>query len=194
MSKSMFRVPFSIKLMVQLAMLIALQIVLTRVLAIEIGNTMRISFSFVPIVVAAIAYGPVWSTVVYVIADLVGAILKGYTPLPGLTVGFALTGLVLGIFLFHADSRGVGAGRVMVRIVAATVISQLLFSLLFNSFVLFQAYHTYATYPATILARVPSIALLAAAQLVLTPVLIQIVAILRKQGLLAKYEIARKAG
>ena len=88
------------------AMLIAIEIVLNRFLSI---NTLglKIGFSFVPIVIAAILFGPVVAGVVYGAADLLGAILFPIGPyFPGFTICAVLMGMTYGVFLYKKEKVG----------------------------------------------------------------------------------------
>lgn len=84
-----------------IGILIALQVVLSRIAAINIGNWLRISFGFLPIAVAGYLLGPVYGLLVGGISDLLGAAL--FTPpiLWGLTAASALTGLFFGLVLYR---------------------------------------------------------------------------------------------
>ena len=62
------------KMLVTAAILIALQIILSRFLSINAWN-LKIGFAFVAVFVAAYFYGPAFSTVVAVISDILGALL-----------------------------------------------------------------------------------------------------------------------
>lgn len=77
--------------------LIAMNIVLARVLAINIGNTLRISISASPIYLAGLWFGPVVGGICGGVADLLGCILQGYAPNPFLIVSAILTGMLPGI-------------------------------------------------------------------------------------------------
>jgi len=188
MSKSMFRVPFSIKLLVQLAMLVALEIVLNRFLSIR-TPIVKIGFAFVPIVICATAHGPIWASLVYIIADVTGTLIEGNVPLPGLTLSCACIGFVFGIFLFELDRSKLSSAKMWTRIVLAVAINQLVFSLVCNSYWLWSAGFIGRDVPyiTCVGARVPQTLILTAVQLVLTPALIQIVRILRKQKLLPQH-------
>lgn len=85
------------------AILIAMAVVLTRVLAINVLIA-KIGFGFVPIVVAALYLGPVYTGVIYAIADIVGTLMfpaGAYNP--AFTISNFLNGLVYGAFLFPAS-------------------------------------------------------------------------------------------
>ena len=66
------RIP--VRTIVYLGVLTALEIVLNRFLSINAWN-IKIGFSFVPIVVAAILYGPIAAGIVAALCDFLGAIL-----------------------------------------------------------------------------------------------------------------------
>ncbi len=90
----------SVKVLVIIAMMTALEVVLSRFMSIPIGNSLKFGFNFVPICVAAYLYGPLASVLVGGLGDLLGALLfPTNTIFYGFTVTAALTGLVFGLFL-----------------------------------------------------------------------------------------------
>ena len=92
---------YRIRLVVNGAMLIALEIVLNRILSL---NTMglKIGLSFVPIVIGAALYGPAYAAIIYALADLIGAWLLPIGPYhPGFTACAALMGLIYGYCLYQ---------------------------------------------------------------------------------------------
>lgn len=90
----------NIKMLVVIAMMIALEVVLSRFLSIPISPTLKFGFNFVPVCVAAYLYGPVASLLVGGLGDLLGALLiPSNTFFYGFTLTAALTGLVFGVFL-----------------------------------------------------------------------------------------------
>ena len=58
-----------------IAVLIAMQIVLGRVAAINVGNYLKISFGFIPIAVCGILTGPFWTLLMASVCDILGALL-----------------------------------------------------------------------------------------------------------------------
>ena len=104
-----------------------MQVVLARWLVIPVSTSLRISFSFIPVVIAARRFGVLGSVLVYGLGDLIGAFLfpttGGY--LPGFTVTAAVSGLIFGLFLQKKGGP--------VRIVLSVVMSQVLCTLLMNS-------------------------------------------------------------
>lgn len=117
---------FDTKMLVTAALLIAMQIILSRFLSINAWN-LKIGFAFTAVFVAAYLYGPWFSAVVAVIADVVGASLfPSGAFFPGFTVTAMLSGIVFGIFLYKKQTPG--------RIIAAVAIDQLILGLLLNSY------------------------------------------------------------
>lgn len=113
-------------MLVTLALLVAIEIILSRFLSFAQWN-IKFSFAFIPVVIAGILYGPFASAVVGGLSDFLGAVLFPIGAyFPGFTLTSMLTGFVLGLFLYKKQSIG--------RIVAATLINQFFGSLLLNSF------------------------------------------------------------
>lgn len=83
--------------LVYMAMFIALEIVLTRLVSLMPSNTTRISLSFVVYAFAGNMFGPVFGLISAAIGDLVGAIL--FPPIGGFFPGFTLSAAVSG-FIF----------------------------------------------------------------------------------------------
>jgi len=92
------------KLIVTVAMLIAVNIVLSRLLAINITPTLRITFGFLAIALIGIRFGPVMAGLGAGIADVLGFFIfnsSGGSYFPGFTVTAILSGVVYGIFLYR---------------------------------------------------------------------------------------------
>ncbi len=111
-----------------LALLTAMQIILARYLVIPVSESLRFSMSFIPVVIAARRFGIMGAVSVYAIGDFLGAIIfpTGGAYFPGFTVTAAVSGLIYGLFL----SKKGGA----VRIVSGVLLSQLVCTLLMNSY------------------------------------------------------------
>ena len=127
---------FDTRTLVLMAALVALQIVFSRFLSIQ-SPTLRIGFGFVPIVIAAIMFGPIKAGIVAGVSDILGAILFsiGFTPL--LTITAVLSGIVFGIFLYRKVT--------VVKTIIAVLITQVVLSLLLNSYFLFIMYFSGGT-------------------------------------------------
>lgn len=109
--------------MVTCAMLIAIQIVLVRFLAIQ-TPIQRVSFGFLPMALAGILFGPGYSCAAYAIADLLGAIVfpTGGAFWPGFTIVAACSGLVYGLFMYQKPGEVWSPAKRIFRIVLAVVI------------------------------------------------------------------------
>lgn len=111
--------------MVTLAILVAMEIVLSRFLSINAWN-IKIGFNFVPVVIAAMLYGPIGGAVVAALGDLLGALLFPIGAFfPGFTLTACLTGLVFGFFLHKSQT--------LPRIGGAVLINQGILSLCLNT-------------------------------------------------------------
>ena len=110
---------------ITLGILIAAEIILNRFFSVNTWN-LKIGFSFVPVVLAAILYGPLSGGIVGGLGDFLGAILFPVGPyFPGFTITAFFIGASVGIFLHHRKS--------VVRIVSVVTVNQLCFSLLLNT-------------------------------------------------------------
>ena len=84
---------------VLMAMLAAIQIVLSRFLSINLWN-LKIGFSFVPIALAGMLLGPVGAGLTGMVADIIGATLfPSGTFFPGFTLTAFITAFGYGFFL-----------------------------------------------------------------------------------------------
>ena len=111
-----------------LALLTAMQIVIARFLAIPVTESIRFSFSFIPVVIAAGRFGPLGGMLVYGLGDFLGAVIfpTGGAYFPGFTLTSAVSGLIYGLYL--------GKKRTPLRIVLSVLTSQILCTLLMNSY------------------------------------------------------------
>ena len=85
------------------AQLLALDVVLARLLAIN-TPVMKIGLGFAAVALCAILYGPWWAALVAALGDLVGALLFPTGAFfPGFTLTAACTGLIFGLCLYRRD-------------------------------------------------------------------------------------------
>ena len=94
---------FTLRTMVFSSVLIALNIVITRLLSVDIG-AVRIGLGFVPIALGSMLYGAVPGAVIAVIADILGAILQGKGYWLGFGLSAALMGITYGLFLYEKET------------------------------------------------------------------------------------------
>ena len=111
-----------------LALLTAMQIILARYLVINISDSLRFSLSFIPVVIAARRFGIVGGMSVYGVGDFLGALVFPTTGayFPGFTVTAVVAGLIYGLLLSKKSGP--------VRIVLSVLASQLVCTLLMNSY------------------------------------------------------------
>ena len=85
------------------AELLALDVVLTRLLAVN-TPVMKIGLGFAAVALCAVLYGPWWAALVAALGDLVGALLFPTGAFfPGFTLTAACTGLIFGLCLYRRD-------------------------------------------------------------------------------------------
>lgn len=85
------------------AQLLALDVVLTRLLAVN-TPVMKIGLGFAAVALCAILYGPWWAALVAALVDLAGALLFPTGAFfPGFTLTAACTGLIFGLCLYRRD-------------------------------------------------------------------------------------------
>lgn len=98
------------------ALLIALDIILTRFLAIN-TQFLRISLGMIPVAVAGMAFGPLWGGLTGAVGDILGMLIfPSGAYFPGFTLTAALTGIVYALFVYKKDAN------ILLRICAASII------------------------------------------------------------------------
>lgn len=108
------------------AVLIAVQVVLSRFCSINAWN-LKIGLGFVPVVIAAALFGPRCGALVGAMSDFLGAVLFPIGPyFPGFTISLGITGVAFGLAV-HKKANAV-------KIVLASLFDQLVLSLLLNSY------------------------------------------------------------
>ena len=78
--------------------LIAMNVVLSRLVSIPIGNLFRISVAHVPIILCGLWLGPLIGGIAGAAGDLIGCAFMGYAPNPFLTVSACLVGIIPSLF------------------------------------------------------------------------------------------------
>ncbi|MCL2202636.1 MAG: folate family ECF transporter S component [Defluviitaleaceae bacterium] len=115
------------KRLVVIALLIAMEIVLTRVLSIQTPQ-IRLSLGFIPPAVLGMLFGPLYAGIAGAIADILGFTLFVTGPyFPGFTLTGFLTGATYGLFL-HRKTPPTGKfplWRIIVAVFTVTVALQL---------------------------------------------------------------------
>lgn len=123
------------KVLAYAGVLIAMNVVLVRVVAIPIGPTLRITVGNVPIVLASFWFGPVVGAICGGLGDLIGCILSGYAPIPLLLVSSVLTGFLPYFFkkfvvkaISNHDNKAGMYGKGFVRMIIMMAIVNLITS------------------------------------------------------------------
>lgn len=112
------------RIITALALLVAMEIVLSRFLSISCWN-LKIGFSFLPVAVAAVVFGPLAAGLSAALADFLGAVLFPIAAyFPGFTLTAFLRGLSFGL-IYKKPS--------VASCVISVLINQLCLSLILNS-------------------------------------------------------------
>ena len=93
------------KVLVLLSLFSALSILFGKYLAIPGGDVLRFSFENLPILLAALHFGPIAGMLVGIVADLLGCVMVGYTINPLVTLGAAVIGLVGGLAPYYLPKK-----------------------------------------------------------------------------------------
>lgn len=88
-----------VKMLTYGALLIAVNIVITRIFAINIG-VVRVSFTFVPQALGSMLFGPLAGAVLALLADVLGQLMTGGMPWLGFCISTILYGISYGVFLY----------------------------------------------------------------------------------------------
>jgi ECF transporter S component (folate family) len=108
------------KKIVYMSMFITLEVILTRFLSIQ-TPIVRIGFTFIPIAISAIMFGPIPSGISAALADIVGMMLfsTGGSFFPGFTLTAFLTGVIYGIFLYK---KTISPIQIILAVITSTVV------------------------------------------------------------------------
>lgn len=156
----------NVRVMIISGLFVALSIVLGKFLQIPIGDSIRISFENLPIIMAGIFFGPFVGGAVGIGADLVGCLLKGYAINPIITVGAASIGFLSGFIYMFISKKITSKANIFLSIFPAHIIG----SMLIKSLGLYIYYHT----PMEVLAwRIPTYIAIAVLESVIISLLLK---------------------
>ena len=102
---------FSSRTLAYAGVLVAMNVVLTRLAAIPIGPILRITVGSVPIILAGLWLGPVAGGLSGAAGDLIGCVISGFAPNPLITLSAALTGILPALFRPFIMGRSAGVRR-----------------------------------------------------------------------------------
>ena len=149
-----------------LAMLIALEIALSRFVPVVSTQQIKISFAFVPVVIASYLYGIKGGAIVGGVSDVIGAVLFPVGAyFPGFTLTAVLDGVVFGFFL---SKKREDKFNPFLRIFLSVLISQVVLSWGLNTLWISVMYHN--PYPALLMTRLVQTVVMALIKAVLIPV------------------------
>ena len=158
---------FDLKALVMLALLVAMQVVLEKICAIN-TLTVKIGFGFVPVAVAAMLYGPLGGGVVGGLGDIIGSLLfPTGAYFPGFTVTAALIGVVWGLFLPRRKLN------YFARVVVPALINNIILGLGVNTLFITLLY-THKHYTVMLVSRLPEYAVMLPLTLIFVPIFEQI--------------------
>lgn len=127
------------------AMLLALEIILSRFLSYSVWNS-KIGFGFVAVALCGLLFGPVYALILGGLADFLGAVLFPIGPyFFGFTLTAMLTGLCFGIFLYNKTNA--------LKIFFCLFINQFILGLVINSLWIHMLYGT--PFAAVLVSRIP---------------------------------------
>lgn len=128
------------KKMILSALLLALDIVLSRFLGIRVVN-IAFSFGFVPLILSAIWLGPKYSTLIGGLTDLIGALLFPVgTYFVGYTISALIDGFIYGIILYKKPGEERNTKEFVIRLIISTLIVSVFCNLFLSSLWSYLAY------------------------------------------------------
>lgn len=167
----------SIRTICQVAILIALEIVLNRFCSINTAWC-KIGFSFLPIALCAMLFGPIWGGVAAAAADFLGATLFPIGPyFPGFTLCAFARGVVFGLFFYKKEKL-----RLFPEILLPTLINCIIIGLFIDTYWVALLY-TSKSYWGWFLYRLVQYAVMVPEYLLLLPLLSHLASRLKHTGL-----------
>lgn len=154
----------SVRTLTMLALLVAMSIVFSRVLSISTGF-LRFNLGSLPVVLAALLFGPGAGFAVGAVADLVGGVLAGYAINPLITLGAGAIGAFAGLVWRHLPGHGVS-----LRLGCSVFAGHFVGSMVINSLAL-RIFYGYAW--SVLAARIPNALVLCVAEAVLLRILLE---------------------
>ena len=116
----------------RLAVLVALQVVLSRFISPKVGESFKLGFGFLAVMLAGALEGYLGGIIVAAVSDVLGALLFPQGPFfIGYTVTAALTGCILGAF-FYSPKKTVS----LTQIILAYLINAVLVTIVINTAVI----------------------------------------------------------
>lgn len=129
MQKNSSKQPWTVKTLVFMALLVAIQLVLSRVLVIDLG-VYRITLGTIATILAGLWLGPVAGGVCGLTADIIGCFIKGFAINPLITLSAVTCGVVPGIAkkLMAEKSKKVKTITICCAILVSCILGTLVFT------------------------------------------------------------------
>ena len=154
----------SIRTLTMLALLTAMSIVFSRVLSISTGFV-RFNLGSLPVLLAALLFGPGAGFAVGAVADLIGGVLAGYAINPLITLGAGAIGFAAGLAWQKLPEMRLG-----LRLQISVLLGHFVGSMVITS----MALRIFYGYPwATLAVRIPNALILSAVNTVLLRILLE---------------------
>ena len=160
----------SVRTLTVLALLVAMSILFARVFSISTGF-LRFNLGSLPVLLAAVVFGPGAGFAVGAVADMIGGVLAGYAINPLITLGAGAIGLVAGLVWRWLPGRSL-----TLRLGCAVLLGNVAGSMVINSLAL-RIFYGYAW--SVLAARIPNALVLSAVNTALLRILLENQAILR---------------
>lgn len=125
----------NVRMLAYLGLLAAMGVVLAALRPVNLWN-LRISFTFIPIAVAAMLFGPMPAALLGALIDVLGALLfPSGVFFPGYTLTAIVQGLIYGLFLSEqpGETREASTRRDVLRVIGAVLVYTLVCSLGLNT-------------------------------------------------------------
>ena len=154
----------SVRTLTMLALLTAMSIVFSRVLSISTGFV-RFNLGSLPVLLAALLFGPGAGFAVGAVADLIGGVLSGYAINPLITLGAGAIGFAAGLAWQKLPEMRLG-----LRLQISVLLGHFVGSMVITS----MALRIFYGYPwATLAVRIPNALILSAVNTVLLRILLE---------------------
>lgn len=166
----------SLRILSQVGLLIALAFVFERLIPIVSVPTIRITLAFIPMMLCAMLYGPIWGAVAFGISDILGWPIMGLAPIPLILASRILSGFIFGLIL-HRENL-----KLWPHAVFSACSTQVICGMGLTTLGLAQVFGS--PYIPFLVSRLPQFVILIALQIAVFPVLVKLRKTLRKIGVI----------
>lgn len=154
----------SLRVLVTMALLVAVNLILTRLLVIYLTDFTRLDLGNVPLLLSGFLFGPLAGALTGTAADILGAVISGRGWYPPLTFGPLLMGLIPG--LLRSWFR---KSPTLPKMALIVIIANFLAAVIWKTYWLSTLYGI--SYTVCLLTRLPVIAILCAAEIIFVYIL-----------------------